>query len=301
MLSGLFTTALAILVDTAFYSKEAFTFSSLWTNPIITPINNILYNSNTSNLAQHGIHPHYQHILINLPQLLGPASLLLVFCSRRTIALYSALCGIAVLSVFPHQEARFLLPAVPLLLSSVRLPRRPVEQRAWISAWVIFNILFGLLMGVYHQAGVVPAQLWLADQAGNGTQVTTFWWKTYMPPVWLLDGTGRDHKTVDWMGMSSDKVLTELQGAVGCLPDGTTRGVMGANHSLYLTAPYSATFLDRFELQNNTDGVRLQEAWRYGKHVNMDDIEFGEDGVWGTLQRVVGRRGLVIWKVTGAC
>ena len=42
-----------------------------FSNYIITPLNNLLYNSSYDNLAQHGIHPYYTHILINLPQILG--------------------------------------------------------------------------------------------------------------------------------------------------------------------------------------------------------------------------------------
>lgn len=42
---------------------------------VITPINNLLYNLNVDNLAQHGIHPRYTHFAINLPLLYGPLAL----------------------------------------------------------------------------------------------------------------------------------------------------------------------------------------------------------------------------------
>ena len=45
----------------------------------------------------------------------------------------------------------------------------------------------------------------------------------------------------------------------------------------------------------------FEEIWRYGRHLNLDDLDIGEDGVWATLGRVVGRRGLVIWKVRRVC
>lgn len=39
---------------------------------VITPLNNLLYNMNVDNLAQHGLHPRYTHFAINLPLLFGP-------------------------------------------------------------------------------------------------------------------------------------------------------------------------------------------------------------------------------------
>ena len=68
------TTALLILVDTILFGNinnvvaEPFNVSSY----IIAPLNNLLYNARYENLAQHGIHPYYTHILVNMPQILGP-------------------------------------------------------------------------------------------------------------------------------------------------------------------------------------------------------------------------------------
>lgn len=39
---------------------------------VITPLNNLLYNMNVDNLAQHGLHPRYTHFAVNLPLLFGP-------------------------------------------------------------------------------------------------------------------------------------------------------------------------------------------------------------------------------------
>src|SRR6202000_3078251 len=102
-------------------------------HPLKTPFNNLLYKTQTSNLAAHGLHPHYQHLVANLPQLLGPALILVIasaypfnlrilkstFTNNR---LASAAMGTIFLSLIPHQEARFLLPTVPLILTSVRIP-----------------------------------------------------------------------------------------------------------------------------------------------------------------------------------
>ena len=107
--SGLATLFIAIIIDTEFYSTSSVTWSTLLKAPIITPLNNLKYNIQSSNLALHGMHPRYQHVTANLPMLLGPAFALLFYRPQWTIRIYSAISGLAVLSIFQHQEARFLI------------------------------------------------------------------------------------------------------------------------------------------------------------------------------------------------
>jgi phosphatidylinositol glycan class Z len=63
------TTCLAtlavILVDTYYFRGD---FSTL----VITPLNFVLYNLSPKNLAEHGIHPRWLHLLVNLPIMVGP-------------------------------------------------------------------------------------------------------------------------------------------------------------------------------------------------------------------------------------
>lgn len=47
--------------------------------------------------------------------------------------------------------------------------------------------------------------------------------------------------------------------------------------------------------------LRLTHLETYKKHVNLDDMDFGDDGVVDTLMRVVGRRGLGVWRVEREC
>jgi phosphatidylinositol glycan class Z len=298
VISGLMTVFIAISVDTDFYSATPVTWSYLLSHPIITPLNNLTYNLSKSNLALHGLHPWYQHLLANLPQLLGPAFLLLFLRPHLSLRLYSAISGIFVLSIFQHQEARFLLPTVPLILSSVQLPRNPSQLRIWVGSWIAFNVFFGVLMGTYHQGGIVPTQVFLSQQA-DATQAV--WWKTYSPPIWLLNGKNEVLTTHDLMGMQGELMMRELEGLATCLysPD-KAEGQNGT----YLIAPTSATFLDRYVVEPGKDAshnVRLDEVWQYRSHLNLDDMDFGDDGVWATLRRVIGRRGLGVWRVTKDC
>ena len=69
-----------------------------------------------------------------------------------------------------------------------------------------------------------------------------------------------------------------------------------------LVAPASATFLDAYTvLSERSVTLFLKELWRYERHVGLDDLDFAEDGVWPTLRRVVGRRGLVVYEVEKIC
>ncbi|KAI9847785.1 MAG: alpha 1,2 mannosyltransferase [Sclerophora amabilis] len=309
-LSALLTCLLALAVDTSFYapsSSPPLTLSALYTAPVIAPLNNLLYNVSPSNLSLHGLHPWYQHLLINLPQLFGPAYLLVFpsVVSHPTWRLSSALTGIVILSLFAHQEPRFLLPAVPLILSSVRLPSKRY-LRPFLAVWVVFNLLMGVLMGTYHQGGVVPSQLFLATRQ-DATHA--FWWRTYSPPIWLLDGKNEELTTHDLMGMQPDLMIEELRQYARCHGEG--------GEGTYLVAPTSATFLDQFrsaeqavlangkpkdrDAKGGSQELFLEPIWHYSKHLNLDDLDFADDGVWGTLSRVVGRRGLDTWRVTRDC
>ncbi len=300
VLAGLCTTALAIALDTAFYTPHSISWSDLVRHPVITPLNNLLYNISPSNLAQHGLHPWYQHILVNLPQLLGPAALPLLTRPYLSLRLYSAISGIFVLSIFQHQEARFLLPTIPLILSSVRLPKRQANLKLWVGSWIVFNLALGTLMGVYHQGGIIPAQVFMSKQP-DATQA--IWWKTYMPPIWLLNGKNEVLRTQDLMGTSGEKLFDELEKLATCDTPADRRSLeyLKEQNGTYLVAPLSATWLDPYLPNKGLDGLRFREVWRYGRHLNLDDLDFAEDGVWNTLGRVIGRRGLAIWRVTKSC
>lgn len=289
IVSAAISTFVAVAFDTEHYAPGR-------DHLVITPWNNVVYNSNTDNLAQHGLHPYWQHILVNLPQLLGPALPLFLFKWRRSIQLSSALGAIFAISCFRHQEARFLVPVIPLILTSIDLPRD--LNRMWVRValltWIVFNVLLGLLMGIFHEGGVVPAQLWISRQDHD---LKTFWWKTYSPPTYLLGPTGhRDGEaTIDLMGMPGEMMLAAVIPATQC----------GPHSSTLLVVPLSATFLDVFPRNVTSDSdsasITLDLLWSYSNHFNLNDMEFADDGVWPTLQRVVGRRGLGIYQVYRGC
>ncbi|POS85646.1 hypothetical protein EPUL_002316 [Erysiphe pulchra] len=296
VITAIFCSFIAISLDTIFYAPHKTTWLHLLSHPVITPINNLKYNLSKANLAQHGLHPWYQHIVFNLPLLIGPISILLFFRPEISLRLYSAISGILVLSIFEHQEARFLLPTVPLILSSVSLPKTPVYLRLWSTMWIIFNVFFGILMGVYHQGGVVPTQFFMSNQHDASNAV---WWKTYPPPIWLLDGKSKSLKTHDLMGVSGLDMATQLESLATCQNISSNMTANSETEGTYLIAPLSAKYLDRY--LSNLESLHFQETWRYRKHLNLDDLNFSEDGFWPTVKRVVGRRGIAAWRVTKTC
>ncbi|KAG2206288.1 hypothetical protein INT47_007302 [Mucor saturninus] len=147
---------------------------------VITPINNLLYNINTDNLAQHGIHPRYTHFAINLPLLYGPLAILglfhipSVFAKIRTdenIHLFYVFVGVVSsgligLSIMPHQEARFLCPLlVPLVLIFAWKQSR-LTRSFWVT-WFLFNVITTYVFGVIHQGGLIPAMDLLYHQTSG--------------------------------------------------------------------------------------------------------------------------------------
>lgn len=295
-LTTLMTTILAIIVDTAFYNSS----SSLplpWHllhSPVITPLNSLVYNSSKANLSLHGLHPPYQHLLVSLPTLLGPSIFLLPLknLSHAPLPLISAISATFLLSLIPHQEPRFLLPAVPLFLASIHLPNSRSAARYFLAAWIGFNAFFAILIGVYHQGGVVPVQIWLGTQH-NSSMSEVFWWRTYSPPVWLLDGNRL--QVTDLMGLDVKQMIARLETG---LRD-------GCHQSVGLVAPRSRTELDYWTAGGKTteEGGELvfEQVWTHTAHVGLDDLDFAGEGVRGTLERVVGRRGLTIWRVRRRC
>ncbi|KAJ5414534.1 GPI mannosyltransferase 4 [Penicillium cosmopolitanum] len=314
---GLLFSLTAIYIDTSFYRPTA-SILSIIRDPIITPLNNILYNTDKSNLAIHGLHPHHQHFLANLTQLLGPAYIVMIlslfsrpivpFAMRNARAL-SAVSATFILSIFPHQEPRFLLPCVPLLLSCVRMHR---------------NRLFPRNMDYLQRShglsnGCLPPR---RNRSGPGIKsapdATVFWWKTYSPPLWLLGAEEEEihanadassyasadtalNKTIsistfDLMGIPGSEMITRLDSSVPSC---------GSSSPVYLVAPISATFLDSY-IPDSTEteraaNLQLYRLWSYRQHLNLDDMDFGEDGVKDTLARIVGRRGLGVWSVRRRC
>ena len=161
---------------------------------VVTPLNFLKYNANTKNLQNHGLHPHYIHLLVNVPLLyniLGIVGLLTFGKMLRSglkakwldlpriqsvvgLMTTSFIIPIILLSIFPHQEPRFIIPTLlPLVFlyapnishtSGVdtisRIAENNVYQTAFASKnklsklqifWFICNVLLTFFYGFAHQ------------------------------------------------------------------------------------------------------------------------------------------------------
>ncbi|KAF2860937.1 glycosyltransferase family 22 protein [Piedraia hortae CBS 480.64] len=280
LFTGVLCTLVAIELDTAFYTNHRLRLRDKLRGAVFTPYNNLLYNMDPSNLAHHGLHPLWQHFTVNLIQLLGPAVPLIALSSRKDMLFRSGIGGIVLLSCFRHQEPRFLLPAVPLLLASIKLPTSKV--RVFVAAWAVFNTLASIIFGIFHQGGVVPAQSWISKQA-NVTEA--IWWKTYSPPRWLLGEENLKIITKDLMGSSNsmEKIYSELP----CQTNDT---------KTLLIIPSSRESVVRETFSN----VSLKPEWHFSRHIGLDDLDF-EQGVWTGLRQIIDDRGLTVLHLSRQC
>lgn len=226
-------------VCTAFLVADTLYFRGTLDDLVVTPFNFLVYNFASQNLAEHGLHPRWLHILVNFPMLFGPWVTWLavraivdsatlsndkngksfeVDVLRPTI-IQIIILSLAVLSVQPHQEPRFLvpllLPVIVLIANTGRLAH--VGKAFWVSC-SIFNFALAILFGILHQGGVVPSLFHLHSVVADASLITRtniIYWKTYIPPVHLLGVSERDVSTglisfSDLAGASQDDFAASL-------------------------------------------------------------------------------------------
>ncbi|KAK3925905.1 GPI mannosyltransferase 4 [Frankliniella fusca] len=221
-------------------------------NFVVTPFNFLLYNSRESNLAHHGLHPRVTHMLVNIPLLynvLGFTGILAVsnFLFRASQARWkelpraqslmmlmttSLIIPVILLSLVPHQEARFLIPiTLPLVFlhaeeiqdfdqrpsilygtresiqdkkkSELNYPSSTAKQktkRSLINLWLVINCLLGIFFGFVHQGGVYPLTAHLKEIMRKQTKPQVMHLVTsYMYPIpqSLLVQRNTKHKYFD--------------------------------------------------------------------------------------------------------
>lgn len=281
-ISFVLTVATCMATDTAVYKNLSLhdlwdmARTSQWHLFVVTPLNNLAYNSQASNLALHGTHPYFTHIAVNIPQLLGPGILFLDLKYWKTTPFLAAVGAVGTLSLVPHQEARFLVPVIPLLCCCFEVKRRKCWGKSVDSllfySWLLFNFAMALLMGILHQGGVVPALQHLHDlQMENAS---FFWWRTYSPPTWML-GDGA-HPT-QFYTVSDGKISATVPASgagrenydlMGTDPVRVQALLEQSPAPAYLVAPV-ASFERHFEVS------KYEREWTYFSHVDLDHLDEG--------------------------
>ncbi|NWI71155.1 PIGZ mannosyltransferase, partial [Todus mexicanus] len=207
---------------------------------IVTPFNFLSYNLNPHNLALHGSHPRVTHFTVNGIMLFGILHVLAIGAGFKMLKKYihqlirggshlrgsAGLLGhsegnptlllfyfvpLAFLSLFSHQEPRFLIPLIlPLVLFSTSQNR----AMKWKHVILIFNVFGALLFGCLHQGGLIPCLFHLEqlthslDSSNRSGHFTLLFAHTYMPPRSLLNIKKRDtHIEVIDMAGSEEETL----------------------------------------------------------------------------------------------
>ena len=223
--------------------------------PVIAPWNNLVYNLDEANLAVHGLHPRYTHLVANLQILFGPflagavvvaatqvLRILLAGPSRvlsgtddvratySVVVLLSLVVPVVALSLVAHQEARFLLPlALPVTLLLVR-PSIYVTAHSRIPQylWLTFHALLVLVYGILHQGGVLPAALRVCATdvlaAHQGAPLPLFTYRTYLLPGFLLAPCAAQVRVLDF-GSDAASLCDSLHGQRVALLLATARDV----------------------------------------------------------------------------
>ncbi|XP_056421303.1 GPI mannosyltransferase 4 isoform X3 [Hyla sarda] len=236
-----------ILADTIYYTghwplsmnkKEGF-IEQLKNNTILTPINFLQYNMNPENLAQHGVHPRITHITVNGVMLFGLFHLSAV-CSGinmlknmirsqytyekpfpqqsvTSLLLMFYFVPILFMSIFNHQEPRFLIPLIVPLVLIVSNSNRTIKTKCVI---VLFNVTGALFFGCLHQAGLIPGLFHIRQIvqtksiSGNmSNHHTVVFTHTYMPPLHLLNlkKGQRSVDIIDLAGCPEDLMCQKLR------------------------------------------------------------------------------------------
>jgi len=215
---ALCTTIFFILCDFYYFNSDAFfnfpnvvqkynfTLFREWFSHIpLTPLNLFQYNTNTSNIEKHGVHPWFLHATVNLPLMFTPLVFILIpaltqmnvyfkdYQERKHLVYVLAgsfLLSLGGLSSFSHQEPRYILPLVvpiTILISKCFYPL--FSRKLLLLLWLCFNVIYFIFFALLHQGGVVPSMEFVNSLSKahslESSDVEIVYYKTYMPPLHL--------------------------------------------------------------------------------------------------------------------
>ncbi|XP_041975581.1 GPI mannosyltransferase 4 [Aricia agestis] len=210
-----------ILVDSGYYGyltmADVDSLAISLDNWVVTPLNFLRYNSDMGNLHQHGLHPHWLHLVVNMPLLFnvlvlmayvvliihlyrfirGQYSKLPRIQSITGLMVFSLITPVAVLSLFPHQEARFIIPVLVPLVYLYGNYLYPNEcdglalkrfKNLFRCIWYISNIVLAVFFGFIHQGGIYPFAKDLHSEIKNtyGVRTHVITTHSYSIPTFLL-------------------------------------------------------------------------------------------------------------------
>ena len=243
----------------------------------ITPLNFIKFNANPENLQAFGVNPLYLHLIFNLQLLFCFLGLFLLkdlfgYCRNllldkserivylfktnfRTVIALSIAPPLAILSLVPHQEPRFLLPLlVPLVLL---YGSRVFGNRALLWTWIAFNLILTGFYGYVHQAGVTRSMFAIKPRlsAAGVSNINIIYSSTYLPPQHLLgihnENQSKYSAKINFYDLSVAKFPEELLKTLNTIKSSSR----SASHQTYLVAP--STLARKLSQLERTLQIRL--------------------------------------------
>lgn len=250
---------LGLTLQSIWAESPASLLARLCRSIVVTPFNFVAYNLNPENLAQHGTHPHATHVAVNGVLLFGSLHLVAVRSACQLLKVHvgqlvwiraparrstQSLAGsrrggrpvllafyfvpLAFLSLFSHQEPRFL---IPLLVPLVLLAAQNRQTQKWNAVNFLFNVWGALFFGCFHQGGIIPGLFHLeqlthsAEALSHPTHYTLLFTHTYMPPRFLLNINKNNSlvELVDLAGTEKEplcQILGSLTNRVACMATG---------------------------------------------------------------------------------
>lgn len=336
---GIPTTIFFIIIDSFYFGyltmAEIGNLDIGMSNFVVTPLNFLKYNANTKNLQNHGLHPRYIHLIVNVPLLynvLGVVGLLTIgkmihsglkakwldlprIQSVVGLMTTSFIIPIILLSIFPHQEPRFIIPTLlPLAflyapnisqISGVDTISRITENNAYQTTvaaknkfnklqifWFTCNILLTFFYGFAHQGGVLPLTSHIATELKAKPELThihLFTSHTYPIPTALLH-LRNTKKTYISSGNHKYKLIKDFhlyeQGSksIKNVCNNIALKLHECDHNyiikkvpyrLYYALP--ATDLEEFIfIQNNTNLFNFHIISKYYPHITTEKLPFSK-------------------------
>ena len=258
----------------------------------ITPFNFILYNIQGINLAKHGLHPFYLHIIVNMPLLYGILYLLFMYNIYRYFAnaiYFNNTCWLSmfvivpvdILTIFPHQESRFLVPLLPvMILIGASVMERHKWKKAFAIMWIVSNVALAIFYGVLHQGGLVQSLFQMQKASGSAAGLDhVVFYHTYMPPRHLLLNR-KSHVTL---------LTHDLQGSEMSNLHQMVASLQSAKDTRSLSVVLPSTVANNFKQTLHTHSLILGEQ-TFGPHLSLEDppplFPFLETS-WDNIQKVL--------------
>ncbi|XP_078000054.1 GPI alpha-1,2-mannosyltransferase 4-like [Glandiceps talaboti] len=213
----IFTSFLYISIDSVYFGSlnlsplslvnlvQTFSSVEIFDNLTVTPFNFLRYNTDVTKLSEQTLHPHITHLILNMPLLFLPLLIWgvpAIITSLRNLPetkklasidktnlflIFSVVVPVGILSLIPHQEARFIIPIiVPLILLFCKNVKEFSDN--FKVSWIVWNFIGFMFFGMFHQGGVLPSMQRLHDISKYNPQTMYHFvfFHTYMPPRHLL-------------------------------------------------------------------------------------------------------------------